>query len=73
MSVGQIDAGKVCPRPCECFGVFGCVLTPLGELQSAVQCVTPLPSMTSVGKMAWHNGERIDMLFNCIYTVINKC
>ena len=52
-------------------GVFGCVLTPLGELQSAMQYVTPLPSMTSGGKMAWRNGERFDMLFNCVCTVIN--
>ena len=41
MSVGQIDAGKVSSRPCECYGVFGCVLIPLDELKSSVQCVSP--------------------------------
>ena len=71
MSVGKIDAGKVSSHPYEYFGVFGCVLTPLGELQSAIQYVTPLPSMTSGGRMAWRNGERFDMLFNCICNVIS--
>ena len=50
VSVGQIDVGKVSPRLCEYFGVVGCVLTPLGELQSAAQCVIPLPLITSGGK-----------------------
>ena len=63
ISLGQIDAGKVSSRTCEYFGVFGCVLTPLGELQSAIQYVSPLPSMISGGKMAWRDGERFDMFF----------
>ena len=29
-SGGQIDIGKVCSRPCEYFGVVGCVLVTLG-------------------------------------------
>ena len=52
MFAGKIDVGKVSPRRCEYFDVFRCVLTPLGELQSAIQYVTPLPLMTSGGKMA---------------------
>ena len=58
----QIDVGKVIPRQFEYFGVIGCVFTLLGELQSAVQYVTPLPLMTSGGKMDWRDGERFDMV-----------
>ena len=48
-------------------------MIPSGELQFAVQHLTLLPSITPGGKMAWRDGERFDMLFNCASTVINKC
>ena len=68
-SVGQIDVKKVKAHPCEYFGVVGCILAPLGKLQSPVQYLTPLP-LTSGGKTAGCNGARFDVFFcNCIYTV----
>ena len=73
MSVGRIDIGQISPRPCEYFCVLGCVVTRLGELQFAVQHLISLPSITPGGTMAWRDGERFDMLFNCACTVINKC
>ena len=33
----QLDIRKVCPRPCEYFGVISFSMELLGELQSAVQ------------------------------------
>ena len=73
MSVGKIDAGKVSSHPYEYFYVFGCVVIPLDALLFAVQHLTLLPSITPGGKTVWRNGERFDMLFNCICTVISKC
>ena len=72
-SLGQIDVGKVSRRMCDFFGVVGCLLPPLGELQSGFQYLNPWSSMISGGKTAGHNGERFDMLFNYVCTVIKQC
>ena len=72
-AVGQIDFGKVSSRPCEYFGVVGCVLAPLGELRAAVQYLIPRPLMTSGCKTTWCNGENFYMLFNIACTVTNGC
>ena len=37
----QKQLEKLNPRPNECFGVFGFIVAPLGEAQSAVLCLTP--------------------------------
>ena len=41
-------------------------------LQSAIRCVTPLPSMTSGGKMAWRNGELFDMLLTAFAPLLTN-
>ena len=68
-AVGQIDVGKVSTRPCEYFGVNGCVLAPLGEARVAVQYLILRPLITSGGKTTGRNGEGFDMLFNCACAV----
>ena len=40
-SGGQRRLERLNPRPNECFGVFGFIVAPLGEAQSAVLCLTP--------------------------------
>ena len=60
-SVGQIDVGKLSARPCEYFGIVGCVLAPLGELRYPFQYSTPWPLMTSGGKTDGCSGERFDI------------
>ena len=62
----EIDVGKVSTRPYEYFGVAGCVLAPLCDLQAAVQYPIPRPLITSGGKTTGCNGESFDMLFNCV-------
>ena len=46
-SGGQIDIGKVCPRPCEYFGVVSFSMDLLGELHSAVQDLIELARRSS--------------------------
>ena len=50
--------------PCERFGVFGFIVALLGEPQPAVQHLTLLPLMTSVGQTAGCDSERFEMWTN---------
>ena len=59
---------KLNPRPNECFGVFGFIVVPLGEAQSAVLCLTPWPLMASRDETAMRGGERFYTWNNCLIT-----